>query len=249
MAAVGIVAVSMQVGANYANDYSDGVRGTDRHRRGPMRLTASGVATPAAVRRAALLCFAAAVAAGLALAVAVDLRLLALGGLCIAGALFYSGGRHPYGYSGWGEVAVVVFFGFAATIGSAYVQARSVPAAAWWGSLVVGLPTCAVLVANNFRDIDTDRLAGKRTLAVRMGPGPTRRLFIALLVGGMAAVVPIGLERPTAFIAFAAAPLAVGPARRLSCEANASSLTHSLIATVRLTFVTAGLLSLGLVLA
>jgi 1,4-dihydroxy-2-naphthoate octaprenyltransferase len=106
-----------------------------------------------------------------------------------------------------------------------------------------------VLVANNFRDIDTDRLAGKRTLAVRMGPGPTRRLFIALLVGGMAAVVPIGLERPTAFIAFAAVPLAVGPARRLSCEANASSLTHSLIATVRLTFVTAGLLSLGLVLA
>ncbi len=246
---MGIVAISLQVGANYANDYSDGVRGTDHERRGPLRLTASGVATPAAVRKAALTCFAAAAAAGLALAAVVDLRLLALGALCIAGAWFYSGGRRPYGYSGFGEAAVLVFFGFAATIGSAYVQARSVPAAAWWGSLVVGLPTCAVLVANNLRDVDTDQRAGKRTLAVRMESRTTRRLFMALLVGGMAAVVPIGLERPTAFIAFAALPLAVEPVRRLSNGANASSLTRSLIATVRLTFVTAGLLSLGLVLA
>ena len=114
---------------------------------------------------------------------------------------------------------------------------------------MVGLPTCAVLVANNLRDVDTDQRAGKRTLAVRMESRTTRRLFMALLVGGMAAVVPIGLERPTAFIAFAALPLAVEPVRRLSNGANASSLTRSLIATVRLTFVTAGLLSLGLVLA
>jgi 1,4-dihydroxy-2-naphthoate octaprenyltransferase len=247
--AVGVVAVFLQAGANYANDYSDGVRGVDHERRGPVRLTASGIATPAAVRTAAMVTFVVAMAAGLALAVAVDLRLLVLGGLCILGAWFYSGGRRPYGHSGWGEVAVFAFFGFAATVGSAYVQARSVPAAAWWGSLVVGLPTCAVLVANNFRDIETDRRAGKRTLAVLMGPGPTRRLFLALLVGGMAAVVPIGLQHPTAFIALAAVPLAVGPVRDLSRSANASAHTRSLLRTVRLTFVTAALLSLGLALA
>jgi 1,4-dihydroxy-2-naphthoate octaprenyltransferase len=249
MAAVGMVAVFLQVAVNYANDYSDGLRGADRDRHGPMRLTASGVATPIAVRRAALTCFVAAAATGLALALVVDLWLLALGGLCIAGAWFYSGGRRPYGYAGWGEVAVLAFFGFAATAGSAYVQTRSVPAAAWWGSLVVGLPACAVLVANNLRDIDADRQAGKRTLAVRIGPAATRRLFIALLVGAMAAVVPIGLEHPTAFIAFVAVPLAVEPARRLSHETNASSLTRSLTGTVRLAFVTSALLALGLALA
>ena len=249
MGAAGLVAVFLQVGVNYANDYSDGLRGADRYRRGPMRLTASGVATPAAVRTAALTCFTGAAVVGLALALVVDLWLLALGGLCIAGAWFYSGGRRPYGYSGWGEAAVLAFFGFVATVGSAYVQARSVPAAAWWGSLVVGLPACAVLVVNNLRDIDADRQAGKRTLAVRMGPAATRQLFIALLVGAMAAVIPIGLEHPTAFIAFVALALAVDPARCLSHEANASSLTRSLTGTVRLAFVTSALLSLGLALA
>ena len=170
-AAALVVSLALQVGVNYANDYSDGLRGTDRDRRGPLRLTASGTASARSVRRAAWMALAAAAAVGTALAVAVDLRLLLLGVVCVAGAWLYSGGRHPYGYHGLGEVAVLFFFGFVATLGSAYVQHRTLPSAAWWGSLVVGLPACAVLVVNNLRDIDTDGVAGKRTLAVRMGGG------------------------------------------------------------------------------
>lgn len=249
MAMAAVVALFLQVGVNYANDYSDGMRGTDRQRRGPLRLTASGTATPVAVRRAALLAFLVAAAAGMVLAVAVDTRLLLVGVLCIAGAWFYSGGRRPYGYAGYGELAVLFFFGFVATIGSAYVQRHGVPEAAWWGSLVVGLPACAVLIANNLRDIDSDQEAGKRTLAVRLGGGVTAKLFVALLVGAFAAVVPIGLEHPAAFIALIAVPLAIDPARRVLQRADPTSLVRALASTVKLASLLALLLSLGLVLA
>jgi 1,4-dihydroxy-2-naphthoate octaprenyltransferase len=247
--AAGVVALALQAGVNYANDYSDGVRGTDRHRRGPPRLTASKTATPAAVRRAALSCFAVAGVAGLALAIAVDLWLLALGAVCMVGAWFYSGGRRPYGYSGYGELAVLFFFGFVGTIGSAYVQGRPLPAAVWWGSLVVGLPACAVLVANNLRDIESDEAAGKRTLAVRLGRGATGRLFVALIVGAFAAVIPIGIGHPSAFIAFVALPFALGPLRVVSHHSNPSFLGRLLALTVRLAAALALLLTIGLALA
>lgn len=247
--AAAVVAVALQAGVNYANDYSDGVRGTDRHRRGPIRLTASKTATPSAVRRAALCCFAVAGVAGLALAVAVDLWLLALGVLCIAGAWFYSGGRRPYGYAGYGELAVLFFFGFVATLGSAYVQGRHLPAAAWWGSLVAGLPACAVLVANNLRDIRSDEGAGKRTLAVRLGPATSARLFVALIVGAFVAVIPIGVEHPSAFIALVALVFALGPLRVLSRRSDPAFLTRLLALTVRLGAALALLLTLGLALA
>lgn len=248
MTLAGIVALSLQVGVNYANDYSDGVRGTDRHRRGPLRLTATGLASPLAVRGAAMLFFALAAVAGLALAVAVDIRLLLLGLLCVGGAWFYSGGRHPYGYAGYGEPAVLFFFGFVATVGSAYVQRRGVPEAAWWGALVIGLPAAAVLLVNNLRDIDSDRDAGKRTLAVRLGGSATAKLYVGLIMAGFAAVVPIGLHHPDAFLGLAALPLAIQPVRIVTREIDPASLVRALVSTVRLAGAIALLLTLGLVI-
>ncbi len=248
-AAAAAVALLLQLGVNYANDYSDGVRGTDRDRRGPMRLTASGAASPGAVRRAAMLCLACAAAVGVVLALVVDARLLVVGALCVAGAWFYSGGRRPYGYAGFGELSVLFFFGFVATIGSAYVQRRAVPDAAWWGSLVVGLPACAVLVANNLRDVETDRAAGKRTLAVRIGAKTTTRLFVVLLVGAFVAVVPIGLANHWAFIALAGVPLAFEPVRRVLTSTESSGLVRALVRTVQLSVVLSVLLAIGLIVS
>ncbi len=247
LAVAALVALSLQVGVNYANDYSDGVRGTDRDRRGPLRLTASGLAAPPDVRRAAFACFALAAVAGLALAVAVDLRLLLVGVVCVAGAWFYSGGRRPYGYAGYGELAVLFFFGFVATLGSAYVQTGGIPEAAWWGSLVVGLPAAAVLVANNLRDIDSDAATGKRTLAVRLGATRTSRLYVTLVAGAFAAVVPIAVHRPGAFLALVAVPLAVGPVRTVLGHADPPSLVRALVGTVRLAAVLALAVTVGLV--
>jgi len=248
-AAALVVAVGLQVGANYANDYADGVRGTDDERRGPLRLTATGIAAPGAVKRAAFLSFGVACAIGAVLALAVNPWLLVLGAACVAAAWFYTGGSKPYGYSGWGEVAVLACFGFAATAGSAYVQAEATPAAAWWGALVVGLPACAVLLANNVRDIETDRVAGKRTLAVRIGAAPTRRLFVMCLVGAFLAVLPITIDYPLALLAWLALPLAIGPARLVLTHDDPPSLVRALVGTVRLTLVLAALLTLGLSLA
>ena len=243
-----VVAIALQIGVNYANDYSDGVRGTDADRRGPMRLTASGVATPAAVRRAALAALAGGAVAGGVLALMVDLRLLALGVVAIAAAWGYTGGRRPYGYSGFGELAVLAFFGFAACVGSAYVQHQTVPAAAWWGSLAVGLPACAVLMANNIRDIDGDTVAGKRTLAVRLGRPTARGLYVACLGIALLAVIPIALDETTALLSLLAAPLAITPARIVLRSEIPPELVAALIGTVRFTIALALLLTVGFVL-
>jgi 1,4-dihydroxy-2-naphthoate polyprenyltransferase len=243
------VSLGMQVGVNYANDYSDGVRGTDAARSGPMRLTASGAATAASVRAAAAVAFGFAAVAGLALAVAVDLRLLLVGAAAIAAGVLYTGGPRPYGYAGLGEVAVLVFFGFVATAGSAYVQIERVPGTAWWGSLAVGLPACAMLLANNVRDVETDRAAGKRTVVVRLGDRRGRRLFAAAIAGAFAAVAVVGVTRPWALLALAAAPLAVSPVRLVLSRSDPPSLIAALIATTRLQVALAALLSVGLALS
>src|SRR5262249_17957583 len=180
-------------------------------------------------------------------AVAVDLRLLVVGVAAIAAAALYTGGPRPYGYSGLGELAVLVFFGFVATAGSAYVQLERVPAAAWWGSLAVGLLACAILLANNIRDADTDRVAGKRTLAVRIGTPAARRLFAGCLAGAFGAVAAIGGLEPPAFVALAAIPLAVPPLRLVATRRDPPSLVAALIGTARLQLVVAVLLSAGLV--
>jgi len=241
-----VVALALQVGTNYANDYSDGRRGTDARRAGPLRLTASGLVAPARVLRAAAVTFALAAVAGLALAVAVDLRLLLVGAACIAAGALYTGGPKPYGYAGFGELAVLVFFGFVATAGSAYVQLERLTGLAVMASVPVGLLACALLVANNLRDVETDAESNKRTLAVRLGPARTRVLYQGCVAGALAGVVAIGAARPPALIALAAAPLAVGPLRLVAQRRDAPGLVAALVGTARLQLATCALLAAGL---
>ena len=185
------VAAGLQVGVNFANDYFDGVRGVDTHERlGPARLTQSGAASPRAVLTAALLALGTAAVAGLALAIATTPALvLIVGALALIAALGYSGGPRPYAGLGLGELMVFAFFGLMATCGTAYVMVETVPAAAWWTGVVMGLFAVAVLLANNLRDIPTDGASGKRTLAVRLGDGRTRLLYRACMAGAFATIV------------------------------------------------------------
>jgi 1,4-dihydroxy-2-naphthoate polyprenyltransferase len=242
-----VVALALQVGVNYANDYSDGLRGTDTPARlGPTRLTAAGLAAPAAVRRAAAISFAVAAVAGLALAVAVDLRLLLVGAAAIAAAVLYTGGPRPYGYAGFGELAVLVFFGLVATCGSAYVQLERVPVAALAAAVPVGLGAVAILLANNVRDVDGDRLAGKRTLAVRLGPRRARDLFAVVVAAMFAAAALLGLARPPVLLTLAAVPLAVVPVRLVRTRSDGPGLVAALGATARLQLAVSLLLTAGL---
>ncbi len=243
-----VLAVALQVGVNYANDYSDGIRGVDTQRRGPVRLTASGLAAPAEVRRAAFLSFAVAALLGIVLALAVDWRLILVGAASILAAALYSGGPKPYASSGLGEVMVLVFFGFVATCGSAYVHLERVPWLAVGAAIPVGLLACAILLVNNLRDVDSDRKVGKRTLAVRVGKARTRLLYRAAIVLSLATVVALALEAPAALLALAAAPLAVSPLRTVASRPDAPSLVTALIATARLQLVLSGLLALGIAL-
>jgi 1,4-dihydroxy-2-naphthoate octaprenyltransferase len=207
-AAALVVALALQVGVNYANDYSDGVRGTDTNRRGPVRLTATGLATPAAVRNAAAISFAIAAAVGAVLCLIVNPLLLLVGAAALAAAVLYTGGPKPYGYLGLGDLMVLVFFGFVATLGSAYVQHESIPGVTWIAALVVGLPACALLGVNNLRDIETDRASGKRTLAVRLGAPRAKALYRACIIGALVAGAVCGVIVHPAFLALLAAPLA-----------------------------------------
>jgi 1,4-dihydroxy-2-naphthoate octaprenyltransferase len=241
-----VVALALQVGVNYANDYSDGVRGTDTDRQGPVRLTASGLATPAAVRTAALVALVVAALAGFVLAALVSWWLLVVGAAAIAAAVLYTGGPRPYGYSGLGELMVLVFFGFVATAGSAFVQAEQVSATAWWGSVVVGAIACAILLVNNVRDIGTDETSGKRTLAVRIGDRRARVLFGACFAVAYAAVVVSVLDAPWAALALATAPWAVVLALRVLRATTPPELVAVLVATARLELLTAALLAVGL---
>jgi 1,4-dihydroxy-2-naphthoate polyprenyltransferase len=241
-----VVALALQVGVNYANDYSDGVRGTDANRRGPMRLTATGIATPRSVRTAAVAAFSVAAVVGLGLSIAVDARLLLVGAASIAAAGLYTGGPRPYGYVGLGEVSVLAFFGVVATLGSVYVQIERIPAPAWLAALAIGLPAVAILLANNLRDVDTDRLAGKHTLAVRIGAERTRWLFVGCIVGALAFTVALGYLHPWALLGVLAAPLAVAPVALVRSRSDPPSLVRALIATARFQIALGALLALGL---
>ncbi len=186
-----VVSVALQVAVNYANDYSDGIRGTDDDRVGPMRLVGSRAATPGAVKTAAFLAFGVAGAAGLVLAATTAWWLLAVGLLSVLAAWYYTGGKRPYGYLGLGEVMVFVFFGLVAVVGTTYVQTESFEWAALYAAVGIGSLACAILVVNNLRDIPTDTLAGKRTLAVVLGEGRTRALYLLLVLAAAAAVVAV----------------------------------------------------------
>lgn len=253
-----LVGVGLQVGVNFANDFHDGVRGVDTpDRLGPPRLTSSGLASPRAVLLAALACIGLAGVAGLALAAATTWWLVPLGAVAMLALWLYSGGPRPYAGLGLGELMVFVFFGVMATAGTAYVQAETVGAAAWWSSVSMGLLAVAILVANNLRDIPTDRAAGKRTLAVRLGDRRTRRLYRALVVAAFAVValgVVVGLVDDSAgmpawtLLAFAAVVAAAGPVRAVG-SAEGRHLIPVLVATGALQATFGGLLALGLWIA
>jgi 1,4-dihydroxy-2-naphthoate octaprenyltransferase len=189
-----VVSLALQVAVNYANDYSDGIRGTDDARVGPMRLVGSGVATPAAVKRAAFLAFGVAGVAGLVLAATTAWWLVAVGLVSVLAAWFYTGGRRPYGYLGLGEVMVFVFFGLVAVVGTTYVQTESWELPALFAAVGVGALACAILVVNNLRDIPTDTASGKRTLAVVLGADRTRALYLLLVLAAAAAVVAVAVS-------------------------------------------------------
>ena len=241
-----VVAVAIQVATNYVNDYADGVRGTDDRRVGPVRLVGGGLATASAVKRAAAVAGLVAVVAGLALTAAVGPELLVVGAASLAAGYLYTGGPAPYGYYGLGEVFVFVFFGVVATVGSAYVQLEEVQLLAVASSIPVGCLATALLVVNNLRDIPTDAASGKRTLAVRMGDGPTRALYVALVAAAFAALPVVGLRRPWALIAVLSLPLAVTPLRKIAGGVTGSALVPVLGDTGRLQLGYGLLLTLGL---
>ncbi len=243
-----VVALAIQIGTNYANDYSDGIRGTDAARVGPARLVASGAASPGAVRTAALASFAVAGVAGLGLAAATTWWLVPVGLACVLAGWTYTGGPRPYGYLGLGEVFVFAFFGLVATVGSAYVQVGHLgwlPVAA---AVPVGFLSVALLEANNLRDVEGDAGANKRTLAVRVGSARAGLLYLGALAGALAGVALTASLQPGALLALLAAPLAVVPVRTVRAGARGPGLLPVLGWTGRLQLVGGLLLAVGLLL-
>ena len=229
-----VVALALQVGVNYANDYSDGVRGSDERRVGPVRLVAAGLAPPRQVLAAALACFFVAGVAGLALAAMTSWWLLAVGAGCIAAAWFYTGGPKPYGYSGLGEVFVFLCFGVVAVAGTAYVQMKAL---SWLGlaaSVPAGLLACALLMVNNLRDIGTDTVAGKRTLAVMLGDARSRQGYVLTLLVPFGVAALLAFFRPLTLLTALALPLARLPIRSVRAGASGPALIRALGQTGRL---------------
>ena len=199
------VGVWLQIGVNFANDYSDGVKGTDENRIGPTRLVASGLASAKAVKNAAFISFAIASVAGLWLSLLTSPLLILIGILAIAAAWGYTGGKNPYGYSGLGEVSVFTFFGLVATMGTYYAQTEKITVLSFIVAIPMGALSCAILAVNNIRDRAQDELVGKKTLAVRLGDVKARRMFVALLVLAHAAAVATLI--PTALLTLLVAPM------------------------------------------
>ena len=211
-----VVSLALQVGVNYANDYSDGIKGTDTDRVGPLRLVGSGLASPGAVKRAALLSLAVAGAAGLLLAAVTTWWLLAVGAAAMVAAWTYTGGPRPYGYAGLGEVFVFVFFGVVATVGTEYVVGEEVSLTGVVASVAVGSVACALLVVNNLRDREGDATSGKNTLAVRIGDTATRRFFVGLVGStGIAVLVTALTAGPVALLGLAGVATLVSPVRKV----------------------------------
>jgi 1,4-dihydroxy-2-naphthoate octaprenyltransferase len=248
--AAGVVALALQIGTNFANDYSDGVRGTDAPglRVGPVRLVGWGLKPPGAVKRAALLSFLVAGLAGLALTLAVGPELLVVGIAAFAAGWFYTGGSHPYGYYGFGELFVFVFFGLVATIGATYVQTEAFTALSAVAAVPVGLLATALLVINNLRDIPGDTVSGKKTLAVRLGDGRTRALYVGMLVAAFVAVPVVagGFDRAPAAVAMVGVVLARNPVLRVLEGAKGPALIPVLGATGRVQLITGALLAAGI---
>ncbi len=243
-----VVAIALQVGTNYANDYSDGLRGTDTVRVGPVRLVAAGLASPRAVRGAAAAAFAVAAGGGLSLAAVAGWWLIPVGAACIAAGWFYTGGSRPYGYAGFGEVSVFVFFGLVATVGSAYVQVERITWLAVVGAVPIGLLVVALLVVNNLRDIPGDHASGKRTLAVRIGAPATRRLYAATVLVPFGVAVVLAAWRPGVLLVLLSLPLAIPLVRQVLSGVEGKGLISVLGKTGRLQLVFGALLAAGIVI-
>jgi 1,4-dihydroxy-2-naphthoate octaprenyltransferase len=241
-----VVALALQVGTNYANDYSDGVRGTDKARVGPVRLVASGLASPAAVRRAAWVAFVVAAVGGLLLAAVTTWWLLLVGAACIGAGWLYTGGPRPYGYAGLGELFVFIFFGLVATVGSAYVQIGRITGLSVGAAVPVGLLAVALLVVNNLRDIPGDRSSGKRTLAVRIGAPATRPLYAVVVSLAFGVATLLALSRVGTLLVWLALPFALPPVRRVLGGEQGKGLIPVLGGTARLQLVFGALLAVGI---
>jgi 1,4-dihydroxy-2-naphthoate polyprenyltransferase len=235
-----VVSLALQVGVNYANDYSDGVRGTDEVRVGPTRLVASGLASPSAVKKAAFAAFGVAAVSGLVLAIATSWWLLAVGAAAILAGWFYTGGPKPYGYLGLGEVFVFVFFGLVATAGSTFVVVERINGVAWLAGCMAGCLACALLVVNNLRDIPTDREVGKRTLA----------FYVVLLVAAFALVAAIAIaDRPLAAVGIVGVVVSAPAVQAIRKGASGPALIPVLGATGKVQLVTGLLAALGMALS
>ena len=248
VAAALVVSLMLQIGVNYANDYSDGVRGTDDVRVGPTRLVASGLASASSVKRAALGSFGVAAVAGLAIALSTSLVLLIVGAAAIAAGWFYTGGPKPYGYLGLGEVFVFVFFGLVATAGTTYAAIESVTALSMVMGSAVGSLACALLVINNLRDIPTDREVGKKTLAVRLGDQRTRWFYTALIALAFVLSAVAAIWRTPVLLGLVAIPLAIRPIRLVLGGATGGALIPVLGETGKLQLAWGLLVTIGLAL-
>jgi 1,4-dihydroxy-2-naphthoate octaprenyltransferase len=238
--------LALQIGVNYANDYSDGIRGTDDSRIGPKRLTASGLAKPNEVKNAAAISFLIAAIFGLTLASVTTWWLLLIGAIAIAAAWGYTGGKNPYGYKGLGEISVFLFFGVVATVGTYFVQTEELNLQILIVSIPMGALACAILAINNLRDRAQDEIVGKKTLAVRLGDKGARRLYISLLI--CAHLFALLTFQPAAALTLLITPLTWSLARGVSSGASGADLIPYLAKTGKLQLVFAALFALGLLI-
>ena len=241
-----LVSLSLQIGVNYANDYSDGIRGTDDSRVGPVRLTASGLASAKSVKNAAFISFFIAALAGLALAIQTSWWLIAVGALAIAAAWGYTGGANPYGYKGLGEISVFLFFGIVATVGTYFVQTEEINLEILVISIPMGSLACAILAINNLRDRAQDEIVGKRTMAVRLGDRGARILYISLLIA--AHLFALLTFKPFTLLTLLALPISLPLAKSVWAGTAGAALIPSLAKTGKLQLVFALLFALGLAL-
>ena len=241
-----LVSLFLQIAVNFANDYSDGVRGTDTHRIGPVRLVASGLASASSVKRAALISCLIAAIAGLVLAVNISPWLLAVGAAAIWAAWGYTGGKKPYGYFGFGELSVFIFFGLVATVGSYYIQTEQFNWQIFLLAIPVGTLSCAILAVNNLRDLPQDNLVGKRTMAVRIGEKNTRVFFMLLLVTAQVTALAAASISSLALITLICSPITYSVVRQVLNGAVGAELIEVLSKTAKLQLVMASLLAAAL---
>ena len=242
------VSVFLQIAVNYSNDYSDGIKGTDTNRVGPMRLVASGLATAKSVKQAALISFLIAAIAGSILAIDISYWLIVIGALSFWAAWGYTGGRKPYGYFGFGELSVFIFFGLVATVGSYYVQAQEINWQIFFLAIPVGAHSCAILAVNNLRDLPQDALAGKRTMAVKIGEKNTRRFFVLLLVIAQIFAIGASAISQLALISALCLPLTYLISNQVLTGTNGRELISVLTRTAKLQLLMAVLLTTALII-